>query len=111
MFTYLQVASALVNPKKLPRYPSDKLVLLEISWQIESAYEKIKRQQRPCWTWPLVIGVYQVKRKQDILTFEWEWKNYPHEEYNSPQPYFDNIKRVESLVGKDFHHEDVVEDH
>ena len=32
------------NPKKFPRYPSDKLVLLEISWQIESAYEKIKRQ-------------------------------------------------------------------
>ena len=30
--TYLWVASASINPKKLPRYPSDKLVLLEISW-------------------------------------------------------------------------------
>lgn len=42
-FTYLQVASASINPKKLPRYRSDKLVLLEISWKIESTYEKIKR--------------------------------------------------------------------
>lgn len=30
-FTYLRVAGATINPKKLPRYPSDKLVLLEIS--------------------------------------------------------------------------------
>ena len=30
-FTYLWVAGASINPKKLPKYPSDKLVLLEIS--------------------------------------------------------------------------------
>lgn len=29
-FTYLRVAGTSVNPKKLPRYPSDKLILLEI---------------------------------------------------------------------------------
>ena len=44
MFTYLQVASASINPKKLPKYLSDKLVLFEKVWQIELAYEKIKRQ-------------------------------------------------------------------
>ena len=31
IFTYLRVVGASINPKKLPRYPSDKLVLLEIS--------------------------------------------------------------------------------
>ena len=57
-FMYLKVASASINPKKLLRYPSDKLVLLEIARQIESTYKRVKRQRRPCWTWPLVIGPY-----------------------------------------------------
>ena len=52
-----------------------------------------------------------MKRKQDILTFEWEWENYPLEEHKSPRSYFDNVGKVESLVGKDFHHDDVIEDH
>ena len=47
-FTYMGIASASINPKKLPRYPSNKLILLEIAMQIESAYERVKRQQRPC---------------------------------------------------------------
>lgn len=51
------------------------------------------------------------KQKQYILSFEWEWENYSLEEYNSPRLYFDNIRKVESLVGKEFHHEDVIEDH
>ena len=59
----------------------------------------------------MVIGPYQVKWKQDIPSFKWEWENYPLGEYNYPQPYFDNIGRVESLGGKDFHHEDFFEDH
>ena len=45
------------------------------------------------------------------MSFKWERENYPLEEYNSPRPYFENIRRVESLAGKEFHHEDVVEDH
>ena len=52
-----------------------------------------------------------MKQKRDILTFEREWENYPLEEYNSPWPYFDNVGKVENLVGKDFHHEDAIEDH
>lgn len=87
------------------------MVLLEIAQQIESTYEKIKKQRRPCWAWPLVIRPYQVKRKQDIPSFEWKWENYPLEEYNSPLPYFDNIGRVESFPRKDIHHEDAIENH
>ena len=52
-----------------------------------------------------------MKWKQDILSFEWEWDNYLFKEYNSPRPYFDNIEKLESLVGRDFHHEDAIEDH
>ena len=59
----------------------------------------------------MVIGAYQVKRKQDIMTFELEWENYPLEEYNSPRPYFDNARKVEILARKDFYHEDAIEDH
>ena len=51
-----------------------------------------------------------MKRKQDIPSFEGEWENYPLQEYNSPWPYFDNIGRMESLVGKYFYHEDSIED-
>ena len=59
----------------------------------------------------MVIGPYKVKQRQDIPSFEWDWENYPLEEYNFPRPYFDNIGRVESLAGKEFHHEDSIEDH
>lgn len=40
------------------------------------------------------IGPFSVSQKQDIVTFESEWDQYPLEEYNSPRPYFDNIDRV-----------------
>ena len=30
-FTYLRVVGMTINPKKLPRYPSDRLILLEIT--------------------------------------------------------------------------------
>ena len=62
-FTYLRVAGATVNPRNLPRYPSDRLFLLEIAQQIESTYDRVRKQCRPCWTWPLVIGPYQIKQK------------------------------------------------
>ena len=45
------------------------------------------------------------------MTFEWEWENYPLEEYNSPQPYFDNVGKVENPAGKEFYHEDAIEYH
>ena len=51
-----------------------------------------------------------MKRKQDISTFRWEWKNYHLAEYNSPRPYFDSVGKVISLAGKDFYHEDAIED-
>ena len=53
----------MVNLKKLPRYPSDILVLLEIAQKIKSTYDRVKKQCRRCWTWPLVIGPYLVKQK------------------------------------------------
>ena len=52
-----------------------------------------------------------MKRKQDIPTFRWEWENYPFVEYNSPRLYFGNVGKVVSLAGKDFYHEDAIEDH
>lgn len=52
-----------------------------------------------------------MKQKQDILSFQWEWENYPLGEYNSPRPYFDNIGKVESLAGREFHHEDAIKYH
>lgn len=50
-------------------------------------------------------------QKQDISSFECEWDQYPLEEYNYLQPYFDNIRRVQYLAGKAFSHEEALEDH
>ena len=50
-------------------------------------------------------------QRQDILSFEYEWDQYPLDKYNSPHPYFDNIGRVQYLAGKQFQREDVIEDH
>ena len=45
------------------------------------------------------------------MTFDLEWDQYPLEDYNSPCPCFDNIRRVQQLVGKQFKHEDAIKDH
>lgn len=59
-FTYLRVASTIVNPKKLPRYPCDKLIFLEIARQILSAYERVRKQHKKTWVWPITIGQFNV---------------------------------------------------
>ena len=79
--------------------------------QIVSTYDKVKKQCRPCWTWPLIIGTYQVKWKQDIPSLEWEQDQFILDEYNSPRMCFDNIKKVQSLARKEFQHKEVIEYH
>ena len=41
-FTYIRVAGSTVCPKRLPRYPPDKVVLLELARQLEH-YDRILR--------------------------------------------------------------------
>ena len=45
------------------------------------------------------------------MTFDSERNQYPLEDYKSPRPCLDNIGRVQYLVGKQFKHEDAIEDH
>ena len=61
MFTYLRVVGTIFNPKNIPSYPCDRLILLEISRQLESECYRVKKQHKPCWTWPFIIGPFQVK--------------------------------------------------
>ena len=42
-FTYIRVAGSTVCPKRLPRYPPDKVVLMELARQLEH-YDKIMKQ-------------------------------------------------------------------
>ena len=42
-FTYLRVASTIVNLKKLSRYPSDRLILFDISRQLTFTYDKVRK--------------------------------------------------------------------
>jgi hypothetical protein len=110
-FTYLRVSGTNINPKKLPRYPSDRLILFDISRQLVSTYNIVQRQHKATWAWPIAIGSFSVDQRQDIPSFECEWDQYPLEEYNSPRPYFDNIRRVQHLACKTFQHADAIEDH
>ncbi len=48
-FTYLSLASTMVNLKKLPRYPSDRLILLETTRQLTSAYDRVRKQHNKTW--------------------------------------------------------------
>lgn len=52
-----------------------------------------------------------MKQKQDIPSFECEWDQYPFKEYNYLTPCFDSIERVQYLAGKEFTHEEAIEDH
>lgn len=60
-FTYLRVAGTVVNLKKLPRYPSDRLILLEITRKLTSAYDRVRKQHKKTWVWPITIGAFGVK--------------------------------------------------
>lgn len=57
-FTYLRVASTTINPKKLPWYPNDRLILPEISQQLLSTYDRVRKQHKICWRWPMNIGPF-----------------------------------------------------
>ena len=50
-FTYLQVLGSLVCPKKLPRYPSNHLILIEIVRHILTTYDKVRSKKRKIWNW------------------------------------------------------------
>lgn len=63
IFTYLRIASTMVNPKKFPRYPSDRLILLEIVRQLTSLYERVRKQHKKTWVWHITICPFGVKKK------------------------------------------------
>ena len=62
-FTYLRVDGMTVNLKKIPRYPSDRLILLEIAKQLTSTYDRVRKQHKNTWVWPITIGAFEVKKK------------------------------------------------
>ena len=59
-FTYLREVGTTINPKKLLRYPSDKIILVEISRQLLSAYDRVRKQLKICWTWLMTIRPFRV---------------------------------------------------
>ena len=60
-FTYLRVASTTMNLKKLPRYPLDSLILLEITRNLTSAYDRMRKQHKKTWVWPITLCPFEVK--------------------------------------------------
>ena len=62
-FTYIRVASSEVKLKKLPHYPPDYLILLEITRQLEMVYNRVKAKWQKSWSWPISIGPYECKYK------------------------------------------------
>ena len=89
-FTYIRVAGSEVKPKKLPRYPPDCLILLEITKQLEMAYNKVKAKRWKTWSWTISIGPCECKYKHDTITFGEEWEQYPLEDYPHARPMFDS---------------------
>ena len=62
-FTYLRVVGTTVNPKKLANYLCDRLILLEITQQLLSAYERVRKKNKKTWVWPITIGPFEVEKK------------------------------------------------
>ena len=62
-FTYLRVADTLVNANKLPIYPYDRLILMEIARKITFVYVKVRKQNKKTRVWPITIGAFEVKKK------------------------------------------------
>ena len=76
-FTYLRVVGVTINPKKLLRYLSNRLILLEIAKQLTFVYDRGRRQHKKTWVWPITIGAFEVKKREDIMTFDSNGINIP----------------------------------
>ena len=79
-FSYIWVVGTILCLKKLPQYPSDGLLLLERERQLAFAYDRVRKQHKKTWVWPITIGSFEVKKK-DIAMFYPEWDEYPLEGY------------------------------
>ena len=67
-FTYIKISGSTIYPKKLPKYPSDKLILLGIGRKLEIAYEQLKVKQKNCWNFPISIGTSTMIRMKALHT-------------------------------------------
>lgn len=98
-------------PKKIPSYPSNKMVLLEIGRQLESAYKKVKARQKHCLYFPISIGTCTIIKMKFIFNLFMKWEQCPLEEYSSIRLMFDPLRYFTKLEGKDYIHKPYIENH
>ena len=96
-FTYIQVIATFLCPKNIPCYPLDKLILVEISMQSDSTYDRVWNQHKITWGWVITIGAFEVEQKKEIAIFEVEWDEYPLDDYPLDHPILTTLEWFKTL--------------
>lgn len=98
-------------PYKLPRYPSNKLLFLEVCRKVIEVQQPIARKQKHGYSFPIQIGVYLCANTQNSKNAKIEMSKYRFDLYQDPQGRFDPIGNISKVMGEYFIHESKLEDH
>ena len=67
-YTFIRVFSSFKAPHALPEFVTDKMLLQEVCYQMNSSFSKVltKGKKNPWLTLPLTIGAYIVKDFREV---------------------------------------------
>ena len=108
-FTYIRVAGSTVCPKRLPRYPPDKVVLMELARQLEH-YDRIMRNEGKIGvSFSIIIGNDSCPNRATFEAAEKELEWYHLGWYGARQG-FDPVGLIKASHGSEFKHVPTIED-
>lgn len=108
-FTYIRVAGSTVCPKRLPRYPPDKVVLLELARQLEHYDRIMKNEGKTGVSFSIIIGNDSCPNRATFEAAEKELEWYHLGWYRARQG-FDPVGLIKASHGNKFKHVPTIED-
>ncbi|XP_057816359.2 uncharacterized protein LOC131029738 [Cryptomeria japonica] len=111
-FSYIWIAGFDGAPLQLPRYPTDKIVLMEVARQSRSAGSLLRDSKQDGFTFPMIIGNQDVHLKTPSQAEESfaELASYGLQEH-FPRKCFDHDNLAKRAYGRQYKAKESVEDY
>lgn len=109
-FTYIRAQGFTERPNKLPRYPNDRIILLELSWKLQHIHLVLNSKHLARIPYPLAFsqGMYKLKTSQCAGNFEKALAEY-HFCLHTTHPWMDPYGYIRKALGPGYAHLDHVE--
>lgn len=110
-FTYIHTQGFTERPNKLPWYPNDQIILLELSQQLQHVHTILSNKHLVGISYPftLGLGMYKLQTSQCARNLEKELAKY-HFQLHTPHPQMDPYGHVRKVLGPKYTHLHHVED-